>query len=81
MLDIRLLRSFGTTAEHHDHLGVALDEVDAPPRTDVDAQFRNAFANWRNVAHQTEGQTLDARQHHTAHRDVCQSVQPFGKFG
>ena len=70
MLEIRLLRSFGAPAEQHTHLGAALHEIDPPARAGMDAQFRNAFANWPNVAHQTEGQTLDARQHHTAHRDV-----------
>ena len=70
MFDIRFLRSFGATAEQDNDLGAALDEVDAPARADMDAQFRNAFPDGCYIAHQTEGQTLDARQHHTAHRDV-----------
>ena len=70
MLDIRLLRSFGATAEQDNDLGAALDEVDTSARADMDAQFRNAVANWPNVACQTKGQAFDAGQHHTAHREV-----------
>ncbi len=67
--------------EQHDELCTALGEVHTPSGTNVDAQFRDAFANGSNASKKSELQSLDPGHHQAAYRRICKGVEPGREFG
>jgi len=45
----------------------------------MNAQFRNAIADWRNVAHQAKFKPSNSRNDDAAHAWIRQAVQPFSE--
>jgi hypothetical protein len=58
-----------------------LREVHSPACTNVDAQLRNAFANWFNVTHQSAFQSLDSCNYHAARSRISKAIEPSSEFG
>jgi hypothetical protein len=74
--DVRLLRSFRTTAQQENQFSIGLRVVDAEPRAQIDSEFPNARMTEPAVAGVVSCQAVNPTQDGDPYPRVLETVEP-----